>query len=70
MSKEDSDLYAPTLRSNLHLPKSVVNVVPYNVNTPNSKTLDVKSLERMISDDIACGKLPVLVIANVGKCHV
>ena len=70
MSSHDVDIYASEILSRFYLPKSVISVVPYNYSSPNSRTLDIKAFERMISDDIACGKLPLLAITTVGECHL
>ena len=67
MSADNAALYSSPLLSSLFLPKSVISIVPYNSTSPNSKTLDLKALDRLITDDLSCGKLPLLVLATVGK---
>eukprot|EP00116_Pleurobrachia_bachei_P009818 sb/3470080/ len=66
MGSEEFSLFGPTILSTFLLPKSVISIVPYSANSANSKTLDIRILERLLSDDVDCGKLPLLVIATAG----
>ncbi|KAL5253903.1 hypothetical protein ACHWQZ_G013608 [Mnemiopsis leidyi] len=66
MSAEDAELYSSPILSRFYLPKSVISVVPYNISSPNSRTLDIKAFERLVSDDVACGKLPMLAVTTIG----
>ncbi|XP_063682032.1 pyridoxal-dependent decarboxylase domain-containing protein 1-like isoform X2 [Bolinopsis microptera] len=66
MSPDDVEIYSRQILSRFYLPKSVISVVPYSLSSPNSRTLDIKAFERIISDDISCGKLPLLAITTVG----
>lgn len=68
MGEHDAEYYSAIIRKSLHLPKSTISIVPYNfTSSPNSRTLDIKALDRMVADDTDCGKLPILILANVGK---
>ena len=66
MGSEEYSLFGPAILSTFLLHKSVISVVPYSANSTNSKTLDIRILERLLSDDVDCGKLPLLVIATAG----
>ena len=66
MTEEDSNKYRPYLQSRLHLPGGCVREVPYTPSMSTNKTLCLKFLERMIGEDLECGKKPLLVVANLG----
>ena len=70
MSADDAEVYSTSILSRFYLPKSVISVVPYNISTPNSRTLDIKAFERLVSDDVACGKLPLLAITTIGMLNI
>ncbi|XP_071813529.1 putative pyridoxal-dependent decarboxylase domain-containing protein 2 isoform X2 [Apostichopus japonicus] len=50
----------------LGLPLSSLCTVPCNTMFGSQHTMDIASLERLIKDDIASSKTPLLVVANVG----
>ncbi|XP_043568055.1 pyridoxal-dependent decarboxylase domain-containing protein 1 isoform X2 [Chiloscyllium plagiosum] len=50
----------------LGLPISCMCSVPCNTMFGSQHQMDVALLERLIKDDIECGKLPVLLVANAG----
>ncbi|KAJ8037327.1 Pyridoxal-dependent decarboxylase domain-containing protein 1 [Holothuria leucospilota] len=52
--------------SQLGLPLSSLCTVPCNTMFGSQHTMDIASLERLIKDDIASSKTPLLVVANVG----
>ena len=70
MSADDAEVYSTPILSRFYLPKSVISVVPYNISSPNSRTLDIKAFERLVSDDVACGKLPLLAITTIGMLNI
>ncbi|XP_014671448.1 PREDICTED: putative pyridoxal-dependent decarboxylase domain-containing protein 2 [Priapulus caudatus] len=57
---------AQFLCAQLGLPSSCVSTVPCGVETWNRYKMDKVKLEKLIRDDIAAGRLPVLAVANAG----
>ena len=58
--------FGKRLRSELGLPQSSVSVVPCNSTFGSPYTMDVAAFERLVTDDVSCGKTPLLLIAYAG----
>ncbi|XP_065659651.1 putative pyridoxal-dependent decarboxylase domain-containing protein 2 isoform X2 [Hydra vulgaris] len=54
------------LRSELGLPQSSICIVPCNSMFGSPYTMDISAFERHVTDDISCGKTPLLLIAYAG----
>ncbi|XP_028415889.1 pyridoxal-dependent decarboxylase domain-containing protein 1-like [Dendronephthya gigantea] len=54
------------LRMELGLPQSSICEVPCNTMFGSLHSMDIAAFERLLSDDISCGKTPLLVVANAG----
>ena len=58
--------YVKKLRCELGLPQSSLCSVPCNTMFGSPYTMDVAAFERMITDDVSCGKTPLMLIAYAG----
>lgn len=54
------------LRMKLGLPQSSICEVPCNTMFGSMHTMDIAAFERLLSDDISCGKTPLLVVSHAG----
>ena len=54
------------LRMELGLPQSSICEVPCNTMFGSMHSMDIAAFERLLSDDISCGKTPLLVVAHAG----
>jgi len=58
--------FGKRLRSELGLPQSSLCSVPCNTMFGSPYTMDVTAFERLITDDVSCGKTPLVLIAYAG----
>ncbi|XP_066930008.1 pyridoxal-dependent decarboxylase domain-containing protein 1-like [Clytia hemisphaerica] len=58
--------FSKQLQNQLGLPQSSVCSVPCNTMFGSPFTMDVSALERLLTDDVSCGKTPLILIAYAG----
>lgn len=58
--------FGKRLRSELGLPQSSMCSVPCNTMFGSPFTMDVAAFERLLTDDVSCGKTPLILIAYAG----
>jgi len=58
--------FGQELRNELGLPQSSICKVPCNTMFGSSYTMDVAAFERLLTDDVSCGKTPLILISYAG----
>lgn len=58
--------FGKQLRSELGLPQSSICIVPCNTMFGSPYTMDIAAFERLLTDDVSCGKTPLILIGYAG----